>query len=595
MDDVQAAYDAYNAIDQAADKDAQKEAFVSLIGLVHGSSGAKRLAAQFIPKFFKFFPTLSEKAIDALLDLCEDEELVVRTITIQKLPSVVKDNKTHSLKITDVLTQLLQAEDAEELNTVRQALLTVIQLEPKGSIMMIFDSAFKQQDLREKTLEFLSVDLMPLRGELFAKNEELEKLFALEIKKVLNDVNSSEFSTLAQILLKLKMYEKDVVMRQELADALVAQLPAEGFDPSDEDTIRKVLACAKVVIPILESGASSAALLSFFANQILPPDQFKRVTDKQKTAILRPFVDCLKLTGPKDDVVKAVVPHLRQLLLNNVALPSDAAAAEDVKLDFSRVECIAFACYLMCMRIPEAADGEDMASRFRVLYQASQNNVSKLKLALSVHKQQKEVEKEKASEKAIVVISNIFSCELLKQPRLRNKLILHPSWKAPPPSPKPIPAPTPAPSQDTKRRAPDIVQPPVAKKAKQQQLAPAAAVAGSAGPRQGPKKQVPGNNQPQPVTIQRQKPQQQPVPAPKVDQKLYVPPAARGAGGTGAGVGNSGVGNGNAGMGGGDQRIVSIAGGAARAVVGGTGGGNGGGSGRRGGNIGRVGKRKLRR
>lgn len=48
--------------------------------------------------------------------------------------------------------------------------------------------------------------------------------------QVLNDVNSSEFSTLAQMLLKLKMYEKDVVMRQELADALVAQLPAEGFD-----------------------------------------------------------------------------------------------------------------------------------------------------------------------------------------------------------------------------------------------------------------------------------------------------------------------------------------------------------------------------
>lgn len=65
----------------------------------------------------------------------------------------------------------------------------------------------------------------------------------------------------------------------------------------------------------LKSGASSAALLSFFVNRILPPDQFKRVTDKQKTAILRPFVDCLKLTGPKDDVVKAVVPHVRQLLL----------------------------------------------------------------------------------------------------------------------------------------------------------------------------------------------------------------------------------------------------------------------------------------
>lgn len=54
------------------------------------------------------------------------------------------------------------------------------------------------------------------------------------------------------------------------------------------------------------------------------------------------------------------------------------------------------------------------------------------------------------------------------------------------------------------------------------------------------------------------------------------------------------MGNGSAGVGG-DQRIVSIAGGAARAVVGGIGGGSGGGSGRRSGNGGRVGKRKLRR
>lgn len=114
MDDVQAAYDAYNAINEATDKDAQvclrrlcnmnpytgervnsnlsfiirhqKEAFVSLIALVHGSSGAKRLAAQFIPKFFKYFPSLSEKAIDALLDLCEDEELVVSVNTSFILP-----------------------------------------------------------------------------------------------------------------------------------------------------------------------------------------------------------------------------------------------------------------------------------------------------------------------------------------------------------------------------------------------------------------------------------------------------------------------------------------------------------------------------
>lgn len=38
---------------------------------------ARQLAAQLIPRFFKFFPDLSVSAVDAHLDLCEAEELGV--------------------------------------------------------------------------------------------------------------------------------------------------------------------------------------------------------------------------------------------------------------------------------------------------------------------------------------------------------------------------------------------------------------------------------------------------------------------------------------------------------------------------------------
>ena len=38
---------------------------------------AKQLAAQLIPRFFKFFPELSASAVDSHLDLCEEEELGV--------------------------------------------------------------------------------------------------------------------------------------------------------------------------------------------------------------------------------------------------------------------------------------------------------------------------------------------------------------------------------------------------------------------------------------------------------------------------------------------------------------------------------------
>ena len=42
-----------------------------------GAQAEKRLASQFITRFFKFFPKLQENAIDAMLDLCEDEDTMV--------------------------------------------------------------------------------------------------------------------------------------------------------------------------------------------------------------------------------------------------------------------------------------------------------------------------------------------------------------------------------------------------------------------------------------------------------------------------------------------------------------------------------------
>ena len=42
-----------------------------------GDAPEKKLACSFIPKFFKHFPKLADQAIDAQLDLCEDEDPMV--------------------------------------------------------------------------------------------------------------------------------------------------------------------------------------------------------------------------------------------------------------------------------------------------------------------------------------------------------------------------------------------------------------------------------------------------------------------------------------------------------------------------------------
>lgn len=54
-----------------------KDAYQVILDGVKGGTKEKRLAAQFIPKFFKHFPELADSAINAQLDLCEDEDVSV--------------------------------------------------------------------------------------------------------------------------------------------------------------------------------------------------------------------------------------------------------------------------------------------------------------------------------------------------------------------------------------------------------------------------------------------------------------------------------------------------------------------------------------
>ena len=54
-----------------------EEAYKAILHGVKGDASEKKLACQFIPRFFKDFPKLAEQAIDAQLDLCEDEDAVV--------------------------------------------------------------------------------------------------------------------------------------------------------------------------------------------------------------------------------------------------------------------------------------------------------------------------------------------------------------------------------------------------------------------------------------------------------------------------------------------------------------------------------------
>lgn len=58
-------------------------AYAGIIKAAKGSLGEKKLAAGFITRFFQHFPTLAEKAMDAMLDLIEDEDAQVNVVLME--------------------------------------------------------------------------------------------------------------------------------------------------------------------------------------------------------------------------------------------------------------------------------------------------------------------------------------------------------------------------------------------------------------------------------------------------------------------------------------------------------------------------------
>lgn len=118
------------------------------------------LAANEIAKYFKFFPELHERAIDAMLDLCEDDDELIRKNAMSVLPLVTKSVAKFAPRIADVLCQLLQSEDDLELETVRKALLSCFSMHPSDSTEALLNQIMNGvESVRIPSITFLSTNL----------------------------------------------------------------------------------------------------------------------------------------------------------------------------------------------------------------------------------------------------------------------------------------------------------------------------------------------------------------------------------------------------------------------------------------------------
>ncbi|KAL1828222.1 hypothetical protein DCAR_0207417 [Daucus carota subsp. sativus] len=355
--DIEKLYEYGERLNEAKDKSQNVEDYENIIKAATSSSvKARQLAAQLIPRFFKFFPDLSVSAVDAHLDLCEAEELGIRVQAIRGLPLFCKDTPEHLSKIVDILAQLLTAEENVERDAVHKALLSLLRQDVKASLTALFkhiesvDEPITDENLRERTLIFIKDKVFPLKAELLKPQEQMERHITDLIKKSLQDVTGAEFEMFMNFLKSLILFgEKAPPERvQELIEIIEAQADLDiQFDVSDVDHYDRLISCLFMAIPFFMRGASNSKFLTYLNKHIFPI--FDELPEERKVGLLKNLAECSPYTAPQD--ARLIFPSVIQLLKKY--MPKRKTAEE---MNFTYVECLLFTFHHLASKAPNASN-----------------------------------------------------------------------------------------------------------------------------------------------------------------------------------------------------------------------------------------------
>ncbi|XP_021421816.1 apoptosis inhibitor 5 isoform X1 [Oncorhynchus mykiss] len=336
-----------------------KYAYQVILDGVKGGPKEKRLAAQFIPKFFSSFPELADAAINAQLDLCEDEDVSIRRQAIKELPRFAAGENI--VRVADILTQLLQTDDSAEFSQVNTALVSIFKMDAKATLRGLFSQILQGEDIvRERAIKFLSIKLKTLPEDTMTK--EVEDYVFTETKKVLEDVTGEEFVLLMRILMALKGLQT-VNGRQQLVELVVEQAFLEqALNPADPDTVDRLLQCTRQALPLFSKNVHSSRFVTYFCDHVLP----NLSTLTSPVAELDIQQEVLKLLAEMSpfcgdmEKVEANLLMLFEKLLEFMPLPPEAEGengentmSEEPKLQFSYVECLLFSFHQLGKKLPD--------------------------------------------------------------------------------------------------------------------------------------------------------------------------------------------------------------------------------------------------
>lgn len=369
---IEQLYKDFGVLADAKDKAGEHEKeYESILSAVSGGPSEKRLASQFIVRFFKYFPKLEHTAINALFDLCEDDDIMIRKQAIKDLPTICRAATEHVPKISEALAQLLQCDDATELSLVQSSLLILLKINTKGTLQGLFTQIMGEDDtVREKAIKFLGTKVKTLPEENMDK--DTEDYLVAECKKVLQDVTKDEFMCMMDIL-KSQKSMNTVVGRQQLVEIVTEQAELDQeFVAKEPDCVDKLMHCIKQAIPLFSKNVHSKAFVGYICDNVLPSLGELASPEEGVDAqleMLKLFSEISEYTGDLDNLEDRVA-NVFNCLINYMPVPpaeenDGLSANEQPKFDFSFVECLMFAFHQIARKSPGFLTDEANAERLK--------------------------------------------------------------------------------------------------------------------------------------------------------------------------------------------------------------------------------------
>ncbi|PKA46596.1 hypothetical protein AXF42_Ash019337 [Apostasia shenzhenica] len=349
--EVEKLYEYGERLNEAKEKAQHVSDYEGILSAVKGgSTKAKQLAAQLIPRFFKFFPDLDKQAISAQFDLVEEEELGVRVQAIRGLPLLCKDNPDHVSKIVDVLGQLLACEENVERDAVHKALLSLLRQDVNASLTALFKHVeIGMENIREKVIAFLRDKVFPLKAELLKPQVEMERRVTDLVKKNLQDVTGAEFKMFVDFLVSFSIFgEKAPSERiQELIEIFEGQADLDAqFNVSDIDHIDRLISCMNMALPFFMRAASSSRFLTYFNKHILPV--FDKLPEERKLELLRSLAASSAYATAQDS--RQLLPSIVQLLKKHMPL------RKSEEVTFRYIECLLYTFHHLAHKTPNSTN-----------------------------------------------------------------------------------------------------------------------------------------------------------------------------------------------------------------------------------------------